>query len=210
MNSHLSARLSKWFYSKAGRDLDGDYFVQSQEWSEEWADNIVIGKLTTTGATAVVNLVLGSDGWNTPLTITLVKEAGTWKIDRVAAGARTSQTTTKRPALPSNLTKYVGKYPVELMKLAAVKGRLKALLGKSYVDFDKSLFVQHEIAKDGNFLLASGCMQHMCGSNGAAFVVDLENNRIHAAIFDSEAAPQFFNEDKVPTPQILLDWMADQ
>ncbi len=210
MRSHLSARLSKWFYSKAGQALEADYFIQSQEWSEEWADNIVIGKFTTRGTTAVVNLVLGSDGWDTPLRISLVKEAGTWKIDRVAVGTQTAQTTAKRPALPTNLASYVGQYPVKLMKLPSIKSRLKALLGKRYADFDESITVQEEITKQGDFLLASGCMPHSCMDNRAAFVIDQENNRIHAAIFDVDADPQFFNEDKVPTPQILLDWMAER
>lgn len=120
-----------------------------------------------------------------------------------------AQTSTKRPALPGNLARCLNEYPVELMKVASIKSRLKTLLGKHYADFEESISVQHEITKGGDFLLASGCMAHLCDSNGAAFVIDLENKRIHAVIYEEGEAPQFFNEDKVPTPQILLDWVDE-
>ncbi len=85
MRSHLSAKLGKWFYSKAGQDLDADYFVGSQEWNEKWADNVNIGELTINRTTATVNISLGaaSDDWVMRLRIGLVKEGTTWKIDRV-------------------------------------------------------------------------------------------------------------------------------
>jgi hypothetical protein len=85
MNTHLSRRLSRSFYSKAGQNLDYDIFVNGQDWNEAWADNIVIGELSTKGLTATLSIILGSPNaeWDMPLTIALVKEAGTWKIDRV-------------------------------------------------------------------------------------------------------------------------------
>ncbi len=117
--------------------------------------------------------------------------------------------TAKHPALPDNLAKYVDKYPVDLMKIPAVKNRLKTLLGRNFADFDESIAVQHTIEKKGDLLFASGCMAHLCASNGAAFVIDMKNKRIHAAIFDEDAAPRYFNEDKAATPQALLDWVAE-
>src|SRR5687767_365411 len=76
MNSHLSARLSKWFYSKAGQNLDGDYFVSSQEWNADWAGNINIGEMTIARSAASINVTLGpmSDEWYPKLEIGLVKE----------------------------------------------------------------------------------------------------------------------------------------
>ena len=212
MNSHLSARLGKWYSSKAGRELDSDYFVRTQEWSDEWAGHVNVGEPSINGTTAVVDITFGStsDEWHHKLQIGLIMEGGMWKIDRVTDGVTVAQTVAKRPALPSNLESFVGEYPAKLMKIPSVSGRLKTLLGKSYADFADSISVQHEVTKDGDFLLASGCMQHMCDSNGAAFVIDLKNRRIHAAIYDEEADPQFFNEDKVPPPRILLDWMAEK
>jgi hypothetical protein len=87
MNSHLSRRLSRSFYSKAGQDLDHDIFVNGQDWNPAWADNIAIGQLTRKRLTATLSIILGSPNanWDLPLTVTLVKELGIWKIDRVKA-----------------------------------------------------------------------------------------------------------------------------
>lgn len=118
-----------------------------------------------------------------------------------------AQTTVKRPALPGNLTTYIGEYPATLMKVAPVKSRLRTLLGKRYSDFNLSIDVQSVITRDGDFLLASGCMAHACTINEAAFAIDLKNKRIHAVIYEKDAAAKFFNEDKAATPQILLEWV---
>ena len=85
MNSHMSARLSKWFYSKAGQDIEGDYFVGSQEWSDQWAGNVNVGELTIKRTTAIVNITLGpmSDEWHPKLRVDLIMEGSVWKIDRV-------------------------------------------------------------------------------------------------------------------------------
>ena len=120
-----------------------------------------------------------------------------------------AQTTTKRPALPGNLARYINEYPVELMKVASVKRRLKTLLGKRYSDFAISIQVQSPMTKVGDFLLGRGCMPHVCTINEAAFVVDLKNKRIHAAIYEKDKTTKFFNEDKASTPQPLLDWVEE-
>lgn len=85
MNSYVSNRFSRWYYSKAGQNLDYDIFVNGQDWNEAWANNISAGKATINGHTAVVKLTLGSpsDDWIQHLNISLIKEAGIWKIDRV-------------------------------------------------------------------------------------------------------------------------------
>lgn len=120
-----------------------------------------------------------------------------------------AQTKAGRPALPSNLARYVGEYPVELMKVRAVKSRLRTLIGRRYSDFAISISVQHQITKEGDFLFASGCMAHACTINEAAFVIDLKNNRIHAVIYEQGSVPRFFNEDRTATPKILLEWVRE-
>ena len=127
----------------------------------------------------------------------------------ILSGAAMAQNVAKHPALPGNLMKYIDEYPVELMKVPSVKARLKTLLGKRYADFDISIAVQSPITKVGDFLFASGCMPHVCTINEAAFVIDLKNKRIHAAIYEKDTRTKFFNEDKAPTPQILLDWVEE-
>jgi hypothetical protein len=42
------------------------------------------------------------------------------------------------------------------------------------------------------------------------FSIQPISNKAHAAIYKEGEAPQFFNEDKVPPPRILLDWMAEK
>jgi hypothetical protein len=86
MRSHLSKRLNGWYFSNAGQSVDYDIFTNGQDFNIAWADNIVIGKLTTRGPTAKLSIILAglpSENWNMPLTVSLVKEGATWKIDRV-------------------------------------------------------------------------------------------------------------------------------
>lgn len=45
--------------------------------------------------------------------------------------------------------------------------------------------------------------------NEAARVSDLKNRRMNAAVFDKDSPAKFFNKDKAPTPQVLLDWVRD-
>ena len=93
MISHLSRRFGRWLYSKAGESRDYDPFTNGQDFNNAWADNIRIGKLTTRGSTATLNIVLAGapgDNWDMPLTISLVKEGRTWKIDRVK-GTKTTR-----------------------------------------------------------------------------------------------------------------------
>jgi Protein of unknown function (DUF3828) len=93
MISHLSKRFGRWLYSKAGESRDYDPFTNGQDFNNAWADNIRIGKLTTKGATATLNIILAGapdDNWDMPLTVSLVKEGGAWKIDRVR-GTKTTR-----------------------------------------------------------------------------------------------------------------------
>jgi hypothetical protein len=116
----------------------------------------------------------------------------------------------KRPPLPSNLTKYVDEYPVELMKVRAMKTRLRALLGKKYSTFDEYLTVQSPMTQVGDFLLASGYLPHSCTISESAFAIDLKNKRIHAVIYDKDEKPKFYNEDKAETPDVLLNWVKER
>ncbi len=88
MKSYLSTRFRLWYYSKAGQNADYDVFLDGQEWSDAWVDNITIGKAAITGNKAVLKVKLSSpppEELVKTLQITLVKESGNWKIDRVKA-----------------------------------------------------------------------------------------------------------------------------
>jgi hypothetical protein len=64
--------------------LDGDYFVDAQDFDPLWAKNISISDVQTHGdkSTALV-LLNGSKGMRKKLFVQLAKEGGTWKVDKV-------------------------------------------------------------------------------------------------------------------------------
>jgi hypothetical protein len=127
----------------------------------------------------------------------------------VSAATVLAQPPAKRPPLPANLAKYVGESSGALMNVPAVKSRLKTLLGKRYTDFVESTSVQAETKMVGDFLLASGCMAHACTIMEAAFAIDMKNKRIHAVLYEKDKPPLYFNEDRAPTPQVLIDHVAE-
>jgi hypothetical protein len=120
-----------------------------------------------------------------------------------------AQPPAKRPDLPAKLAKYVDESPGELMNVPVVKSRLRMLLGKRYTDFVESISVQAPIRMAGGFLFASGCMAHACTIMEAAFAIDVKNKRIHAVLYEKDKPPLYFNEDKSPTPQVLIDHVAE-
>ena len=83
---YMSNRFNYWYYSKAGQNADYDVFLDGQEWSDDWVDNMNIGKAAITGNKAVLKVMLSSpppEDLHKTLRISLVKESGIWKIDRV-------------------------------------------------------------------------------------------------------------------------------
>ena len=88
LNLSLSTRFHRWYYSKAGQNADYDVFLDGQEWSDAWVDNITMGKAAITGNKAVLKVILRSpppEELVKTLQIRLIKESGTWKIDYVKA-----------------------------------------------------------------------------------------------------------------------------
>ena len=82
----MSNRFNYWYYSKAGQNADYDVFLDGQEWSDAWVDNMDIGKAAISGNKAVLKVMLSSlppEDLHKTLRISLVKESGIWKIDRV-------------------------------------------------------------------------------------------------------------------------------
>ena len=64
--------------------LDGDYFVDAQDFDPLWAKNISISNLQTHGDKSSAHVLLnGAKGMQKKLLVHLVKEGGTWKVDKV-------------------------------------------------------------------------------------------------------------------------------
>lgn len=74
-------------------DYDGDYFLEAQRdypdspnLEDEWIKNISTSKLVVKGATAAVTISFGENGALAKERISLIQEAGAWKIDDVKSG----------------------------------------------------------------------------------------------------------------------------
>ena len=64
--------------------LDGDYFTDAQDFDPLWAKNISISAVKTQGDKSNANVLLnGSEEMQKRLIVDLVKEGGTWKVDKV-------------------------------------------------------------------------------------------------------------------------------
>jgi hypothetical protein len=64
--------------------LDGDYFTDAQDFDPLWAKNVSISGVKTTGDKSNAHVLLdGAKGMRKKLVIDLVKEEGTWKVDKV-------------------------------------------------------------------------------------------------------------------------------
>jgi hypothetical protein len=64
--------------------LDGDYFVDAQDFDPLWAKNISISNVKTVGDKSSAQVLLnGSKGMQKKLLVHLMKEGGFWKVDKV-------------------------------------------------------------------------------------------------------------------------------
>jgi hypothetical protein len=63
-------------------DADVDSILPTQEWDKTWANSVKVSKLTVKGVTATAIVTFRSESYP-KLLISLVQEAGVWKIDRV-------------------------------------------------------------------------------------------------------------------------------
>ena len=64
--------------------LEGDYFVDAQDFDPLWAKNILISDVKTVGDKSSAHVFLrGSKDMQKKLVVHLVKEGGAWKVDKV-------------------------------------------------------------------------------------------------------------------------------
>src|SRR3954462_1155233 len=70
--------------AKGPDGLDGDYFVDAQDFDPLWAKHITISAVETRGDRSDAHVLLeGAKGMRKKLIVHLVKESGTWKVDTV-------------------------------------------------------------------------------------------------------------------------------
>jgi hypothetical protein len=70
---------------KKGPDgLDGDYFVDAQDFDDLWAKNITVSEVKISGAKATAEVLLvGKPDMRRRLRVSLVKDGAIWKVDKV-------------------------------------------------------------------------------------------------------------------------------
>ena len=71
-------------FSNAGARVAMDYFLQTKDYYDDWADHIAVSEVTVDGDTASALVALGDPALGTKnLALTLLREDGGWKISRV-------------------------------------------------------------------------------------------------------------------------------
>lgn len=69
---------------KKGPDgLDGDYFVDAQDFDNLWAKNITVSDVKISGTTATAEVLLKGKDMSRKLSVALAKEGTAWKVDKV-------------------------------------------------------------------------------------------------------------------------------
>jgi hypothetical protein len=72
--------------AKGPDGLDGDYFVDAQDFDPLWAKNIAISDVKTVADKSSAHVLLnGSKGMQKKLLVRLAKDAASWKVDKVQA-----------------------------------------------------------------------------------------------------------------------------
>jgi len=80
---YVTLRLVKQIERAEATGADADVFLYTQEFDASWADKATTSNLRVNGATATA-IVTFDAATNYPrVSVTLVKQAGVWKIDRV-------------------------------------------------------------------------------------------------------------------------------
>ena len=111
---------------------------------------------------------------------------------------------------PSDLEKYVGKYPSELFRgVPAIKTRLRQLLGASYAAFNERMQVETPIEKDNDTLIMRGCMAHQCTIEEAILAIDLNDVKLYVALKMNSRISRTFPANRSQLPDALrraMDW----
>ena len=88
----LILKIERIARAMASQDYDSDYFVEAQRdypdlpsLEDEWLKNISVSKTIVRGGGATVTISFGENGALAKERISLVQEAGVWKIDNVKA-----------------------------------------------------------------------------------------------------------------------------
>jgi Protein of unknown function (DUF3828) len=82
VTQRLIAEIDKAIKGPDG--LDGDYFLDAQDFDKDWEKNITVSSVLTTKTAATAQVTLNGAEMTRKLKVTLKQEAGVWMIDKVA------------------------------------------------------------------------------------------------------------------------------
>jgi len=86
LNGYVTERLLKKInlLIKSPDGMDDDYFLQDQDYSDSWVNNVSVSRFTLNGNRASGDVTLGRDPADQQhLLVTLVQDHDGWKIDDV-------------------------------------------------------------------------------------------------------------------------------
>ncbi|CAO98128.1 DUF3828 domain-containing protein [Erwinia tasmaniensis] len=86
LNEYVTQRLLQKInlLIKSPDGMDDDYFLQDQDYSDGWVNNVSVSRFTYNGKRAAGDVTLGRDPSDRQhLLVTLVHERDGWKIDEV-------------------------------------------------------------------------------------------------------------------------------
>jgi hypothetical protein len=103
---------------------------------------------------------------------------------------------------------YVGSYPSELLKQPAVVLAFKSLLKSRYNDFDDRIISQSPMEIVDYNLFGAGCKPNSCGSDEAAFTIDVRTGELCVVMLvDGKHFDKFGREDTIVLPEALETWV---
>jgi len=102
----------------------------------------------------------------------------------------------------TDYSQYVGKYPSELFKKEpALKTKLRTLLGANYKAFFDRMQTEMPIERDGEAIVARGCMAHSCTVEEAILVI--QNETPYVALRMNGKFSKTFAADRSKLPAAL-------
>lgn len=83
LQRYVTLRLIRQIERAEANGSDADAFIQSQEWDAAWANSVLVSNLISKPAIVTAIVTFDKATSYPRVQVTLVKDAGVWKIDRI-------------------------------------------------------------------------------------------------------------------------------
>ena len=114
-------------------------------------------------------------------------------------------------AKTAKLSALIGTHASDVVNHPSVKQSFSSILGKDRNSFIERLDVADAkgIQRDGDWLVGSGCMPHLCGTDHAGFVINLNTGEIFAFMVVDDSKTSYFGADVIEKmPQQLRNLLT--